>query len=42
MFSVKFTNLTKLGNEHCRALEILKKIWICLEFIQLYRNGDRG
>ena len=32
-FSVQFTNLTKRGNEHRRALEILKKIWICLAFI---------
>ena len=35
-FSVQFTNLTKRGNRHCRALEILKKIWICLVFIWLY------
>ena len=28
-------NLTKFVNQHCRALEILKKIWICLVFIQL-------
>ena len=27
-FSVQFTNLTKRRNKHCRALEILKKIWI--------------
>ena len=32
-FSVQFTNLTKRGNEHRHALEILKKIWICLAFI---------
>jgi hypothetical protein len=33
MFSVQFTNLTIRGNKHCRALEILKKIWTCLAFI---------
>ena len=32
-FSGQFTNLKKLGNKHCCALEILKKIWICLAFI---------
>jgi len=32
-FTVQSTNLTKPGNEHCHALEILKKIWICLAFI---------
>ena len=36
MFSVQFPNLTKRGNEHRRALEILKKIWIRLTFIKLY------
>ena len=36
MFSVQFTNLTKCGNEHRCALEILKKKWICLAFFQLY------
>ena len=34
-FSVQFTNLTKHGKEHSCASEILKKIWICLAFIQL-------
>ena len=32
-FHVQFTNLTKYGNEHRHALEILKKIWICLAYI---------
>ena len=32
-FSVQFTNLTKHGYKHCRALEILKKIRIFLAFI---------
>ena len=32
-FDVQFTNLAKRWNKHCRALEILKKIWICLTFI---------
>ena len=41
-FSVQFTNLTKRGNEHPRALEILKKIWICLTFIQLYIEPTAG
>ena len=31
--SVQFTNLAKRRNIHCRFLEILKKIWICLAFI---------
>ena len=31
-----FTILTKHGNKDCCALEILKKIWTCLTFIQLY------
>ena len=26
-------NLTKRVNQHCRALEFLKTIWICLIFI---------
>jgi hypothetical protein len=39
-FSIQFTNLTKCGNKHCRALEILKKIWICLTFIYLAVNLD--
>ena len=33
---VQLTNLIECWNEHRLALEILKKIWICLEFIQLY------
>ena len=32
-FSALFANLTKRKNKHCRALEILKKIWIFLTFI---------
>ena len=32
------TTFTKHGNKHCRALEILKKIWTCLTFIQLYSH----
>ena len=36
MFSVQFTNLTKRGNKHCRALEILKKIWISHLFSCMY------
>ena len=28
-----FTTLTKHGNKHCHALEILKKMWTCLTFI---------
>ena len=37
-FNVQFTNLTKRGNEHPHALEILKKISISLAFIQLYNH----
>ena len=29
-FRSQFTNLTKRGSKHCCALEVLKKIWICL------------
>ena len=32
-----FTKPTKRGNQQCHGLEILKKIWICLEFILLYK-----
>ena len=35
-FTTMFATLTKHVNPHCRELEILKKIQICLAFIQLY------
>ena len=36
------TNLTKRVNQHYCELEILKKISICLVFIQLYRRKSFG
>ena len=35
-FALLFTNLKKCVNQHCRPLEILRKIQICLVLIQLY------
>ena len=41
MFAFMFANLTTYVNQHCRALEMLKKTLICLVFSLLYFDKMR-